>query len=192
MTDKKKIDKRTAIIEASLKLFTENGFQETSTNSISKEAGVATGTLFVYFSSKDELINKIYFESKESYSSYAQMNFEETGKFENKLKKVWDQSIEWALQNPLQFKFLLQFSNSPFITKLTKQEISNSFLFLRKIFNQALEDKQIIQCDIELIISLYYSHINTTTMYFLNKPEKKDIEALAEKSFSIFSNGLKA
>ena len=192
MTDKKKIDKRTAIIEAALKLFTENGFQETSTNSISKEAGVATGTLFVYFSSKDELINKIYFESKESYSSYAQLNFEETSKFENKLKKVWNQSIEWALQNPLQFKFLLQFSNSPFITKLTKQEISNSFLFLRKIFNEALETNQIIQCDIELIISLYYSHINTTTMYFLNNPEKKNIKALAEKSFSIFSNGLKA
>lgn len=39
-------DKRTAITEATLKLFTERGFQGTSTAQISKDAGVATGTLF--------------------------------------------------------------------------------------------------------------------------------------------------
>jgi len=45
-------DKRTAIIEAALKLFTERGFHGTSTAQISKEAGVATGTLFNYFPTK--------------------------------------------------------------------------------------------------------------------------------------------
>ncbi|MFZ2497575.1 MAG: TetR/AcrR family transcriptional regulator [Methanosarcina sp.] len=39
-------DKRKAIIEAALKLFMERGFHGASTAHISKEAGVATGTLF--------------------------------------------------------------------------------------------------------------------------------------------------
>jgi AcrR family transcriptional regulator len=57
-------DKKTAIMEAALKLFTERGFHGTSTAQISKEAGVATGTLFNYFPTKEDLINSLYFEVK--------------------------------------------------------------------------------------------------------------------------------
>ena len=58
------IDKKTAIMEAVLKLFTERGFHGTSTAQISKEAGVATGTLFNYFPTKEDLINSLYIEVK--------------------------------------------------------------------------------------------------------------------------------
>lgn len=50
------MDKRKAIMEAALKLFTERGFHGTTTTQISKEAGVATGTLFNYFPTKEDLI----------------------------------------------------------------------------------------------------------------------------------------
>ena len=52
-------DKKTVIMEASLKLFTERGFYGTSTAQISKEAGVATGTLFNYFPTKEDLLNSL-------------------------------------------------------------------------------------------------------------------------------------
>ncbi len=48
-------DKRTTIMKAALKLFTERGFHGTSTAQISREAGVATGTLFNYFPTKEDL-----------------------------------------------------------------------------------------------------------------------------------------
>jgi len=51
-------------MEAALKLFTQRGLHGTSTAQISKEAGVATGTLFNYFPTKDDLINSLYFEMK--------------------------------------------------------------------------------------------------------------------------------
>ena len=45
-------DKREAILETALVLFTERGFYGTPTAMISREAGVATGTLFFYFKNK--------------------------------------------------------------------------------------------------------------------------------------------
>jgi AcrR family transcriptional regulator len=57
-------DKKAALLKAALKLFTERGFHGTSTAQISKEAGVATGTLFNYFPTKEDLINGLYFEVK--------------------------------------------------------------------------------------------------------------------------------
>ena len=49
-------EKKQSILDASLKLFVENGFHGTSTAEIAKTAEVATGTLFHYFKTKEELI----------------------------------------------------------------------------------------------------------------------------------------
>jgi AcrR family transcriptional regulator len=58
-------EKELQILNASLNLFVERGFHGTSTAEIAKSAGVATGTLFHYFKSKEELINRLYLYSKE-------------------------------------------------------------------------------------------------------------------------------
>ena len=59
-------EKKQTILDASLKFFVENGFHGTSTAEIAKTAGVATGTLFHYFKTKEELINRLYLHTKES------------------------------------------------------------------------------------------------------------------------------
>jgi len=80
-------DKRTAILEAALKLFTERGFHGTSTAQISKDAGVATGTLFNYFPTKEDLINSLYFEVKGDLSRSMGKEIEAQNTFKDKLKK---------------------------------------------------------------------------------------------------------
>src|SRR5262249_35853439 len=44
-----------AILAAALKLFAEKGFYNTSTRAISRKAGIAEGTLFNYFETKEDL-----------------------------------------------------------------------------------------------------------------------------------------
>jgi AcrR family transcriptional regulator len=51
---------RTAIVEAALRLFRENGYEATTMRAIAKAAGVATGNAYYYFSSKEELILEYY------------------------------------------------------------------------------------------------------------------------------------
>jgi AcrR family transcriptional regulator len=47
-------------VEAALRLFRENGYEATTMRAIAKEAGVATGNAYYYFSSKEELIQEFY------------------------------------------------------------------------------------------------------------------------------------
>ena len=54
------MDKQQLILGTALKLFVENGFHGTATSKIAAEAGVANGTLFNYFRTKEELIFAIY------------------------------------------------------------------------------------------------------------------------------------
>lgn len=52
-----------AILSAALKLFAERGFYNTSTRAISRKAGIAEGTLFNYFETKEDLA--LYFFERE-------------------------------------------------------------------------------------------------------------------------------
>jgi AcrR family transcriptional regulator len=63
MARPKSEDKRNAILSAATEVFAERGLSA-ATSAISSAAGVAEGTLFTYFKTKDELINALYRETK--------------------------------------------------------------------------------------------------------------------------------
>ena len=64
------MDKRKQILDAALKLFVELGFHGTPTSMIAKEAGVANGTLFHYFATKDELVIALYVAIKNQMAGH--------------------------------------------------------------------------------------------------------------------------
>jgi AcrR family transcriptional regulator len=54
------MDKKKIILDTALRLFVENGFHGTATAKVAQEANVATGTLFNYFRTNEELIVTLY------------------------------------------------------------------------------------------------------------------------------------
>jgi len=53
------VDTRRKILDAAGELMIERGIKETSLKDIAKKAGISTGTLYYYFSTKDEIIYEI-------------------------------------------------------------------------------------------------------------------------------------
>lgn len=81
-------DKRAAIMEAALKLFTGRRFHGTSTAQISKDAGVAKGTLFNYFPTKENLINSLSFYVKGRLSRSIKEGIDAEAAFQGRMKKL--------------------------------------------------------------------------------------------------------
>ncbi len=54
-----KENKKTAILEAALKVFANNGFEGATIDKIAKEAGIAKGLLYTYYSGKEELLEAL-------------------------------------------------------------------------------------------------------------------------------------
>lgn len=54
--EKAKADRKKQIMEAALKVFSEKGFERATTKAIAAEAGIAEGTIFIYFSTKRDLL----------------------------------------------------------------------------------------------------------------------------------------
>jgi len=57
---KNKRDKKDRILEAGRALFSERGFEATTTRDIAERAGIGAGTLFLYFRTKEELLVHLF------------------------------------------------------------------------------------------------------------------------------------
>lgn len=53
-------DKRRRILEGALKAFAKKGFYNTKVSEIASEAGVADGTIYLYFKNKDDLLISLF------------------------------------------------------------------------------------------------------------------------------------
>ena len=73
-------ERRTEIIETAERLFLQHGYEETSVESIIKEIGIAKGTFYHYFKSKDELLDVLMDRLiKEVNTNVRKMAFETEG-----------------------------------------------------------------------------------------------------------------
>jgi TetR/AcrR family fatty acid metabolism transcriptional regulator len=54
------VDKREAILRAATKVFAVNGYFNSKVSDIASEAGIADGTVYLYFKSKDEILHSIF------------------------------------------------------------------------------------------------------------------------------------
>jgi len=57
-------EKIKAIYSATLRLFETQGIAGINMANVAKEAGIATGTVYIYFKSKEELLNTLFKETK--------------------------------------------------------------------------------------------------------------------------------
>lgn len=183
-------DKRTAIMEAALKLFTERGFHGTSTAQISKEAGVATGTLFNYFPTKEDLINSLYFEVKGRLSRSMGKGIETESTFQERLRRLWSNSINWGVDNQEEFLFVGQFCSSPYITKYTREEVMKEYIFLHNLVNEGIKTGEIKDFSPELTIAMFYQGSRAVVSLILDSNVALDKDKLIEKGFQIIWNGL--
>jgi TetR/AcrR family transcriptional regulator, repressor of fatR-cypB operon len=59
---KPNVEKRDAILAAALRLITRFGLHNTPMSAVAREAGVAVGTVYLYFPSKEAMINALYLQ----------------------------------------------------------------------------------------------------------------------------------
>lgn len=60
--NKKMSDKKAEILKCARELFSSNGFKDTNVSDITKMAGIAAGTFYLYYPSKDKLFMEIFLE----------------------------------------------------------------------------------------------------------------------------------
>lgn len=152
-------DKRTAILKATMELITEHGFHATPMSMIARHAGVAAGTIYTYFPSKEVLINQLYGELKQKMGSALLHKQENSGKLRDGFFRFYRNLFQYFIENPEEFMFLEQYANSPFITQEPKEENTQLQQPVIDFLAGGMELGILRNMEIELMTALVYGHV---------------------------------
>ncbi|WP_296311982.1 TetR/AcrR family transcriptional regulator [Winogradskyella sp. UBA3174] len=118
----KSIDKRNALINATIDLVNNNGFHATPMSKIAKMANVSPATIYLYFDNKQDLVNKTYIEVKALYTNYAFATYNTDTSVEVGFETIWKRIADFKLKECDNAMFLAQCDNTPMIDELSRQE----------------------------------------------------------------------
>ncbi len=118
----KSIDKRNALIKATIELVNNNGFHATPMSMVAKMAKVSPATIYLYFENKQDLVNKTYIEVKAHYTSYVFANYNEALSVADGFEIIWNRIANFKLKESENAMFLAQCDNTPMIDEPSRQE----------------------------------------------------------------------
>ncbi|WP_339723622.1 TetR/AcrR family transcriptional regulator [Maribacter stanieri] len=118
----KSIDKRNALINATIDLVNNDGFHATPMSKIAKMACVSPATIYLYFENKQDLVNKTYIEVKSNYTAYAFATYDESMSVEKGFEAIWKRIADFKLKESAHAMFLAQCDNTPMIDEESRQE----------------------------------------------------------------------
>lgn len=171
------MDKQHDIIAAALKLFVEYGFHGTPTSKIAKEAGVANGTLFHYYKTKEDLIVSLYIDIKLKMACHAEAIIATETDFKTRLEKQFVAVLYWAMQHDDEFRYLQQFYSSPFVAKIKSEALLEITAKNCGEFMNAIQSNTIKKMPVDYIMTLLTSHTFGLHQYLrtaaLDEAEKK-------------------
>ena len=189
MARPKSEDKRNAILKAASRLFAERGLTAAPTSEISKQAGVAEGTLFTYFKTKDDLINALYREIKLELADAMMSDFPRKKNTRTRLRHVWDRYINWGIANPKQCKVLAQLPASEVLTKESRDAGSAPFVEFQMMIRDAIE-QHVFRNDlpVELISKSLAALVEATINLTLSNPSRAN--KYRDSGFQMFWAGI--
>jgi len=183
-------EKKRAIVDAAIRLITLNGFEATPMSAIAREAGVAAGTIYIYFPSKQEMIKYLYLDASQSLADFVTKDLSVKAPAKEAIKRVWGNHIEYVLAHPLEYRFLEQFTNSPHIDRLTRKQGLRTIQPVKGQFLRAKKEGVVQDLPAEMIYAHLFAPVNALIkMHRINKFKlsNKKIERIFENSWRAVS-----
>lgn len=156
------IDKKEAIFQSTLSLIHEHGFHGTPMSRIALEAGVAIGSIYHYFSSKEELILELYLNTKENTYQAMLMGDHADLDYRSRFYNIWTNLVQYYMEFPAVLGFMHQFHSSPY----AKMALTNdSFCLQDEVSNfleEGIRNHQIKNLDIQIISAAFIGTVIAT------------------------------
>ncbi|MBW3115031.1 TetR/AcrR family transcriptional regulator [Providencia rettgeri] len=179
-------EKRQAILQATIKLFAEEGINA-STSKIAKLAKVSEGSIFTYFSNKDELMNQLYLELKnELQATLTEMP--EIDSLKESIWFAWKSYVFWGVDHPEKHQVLAKLAMSSNVSNATKELANETFCDVSYLLEKAKKQGALKDQSVEFIGALLGA-MGDVTMSFVRKNPSAS-ETLCKDGFTAFWNAI--
>ncbi|MCL2063437.1 MAG: TetR/AcrR family transcriptional regulator [Candidatus Cloacimonetes bacterium] len=153
------------ILEAANKIFVRYGYQKTSMDDIAREAMIGKGTIYHYFSSKEDIFVAILQDIHKDMNTKLKKKIKKAKTFEDKFKIFLTEPISHFVSNHQLIMQVLNEDSPVFLKKLMdfKMDVHTNFINeLKSIFNFGLDHgvfKQSYVKEIDKVIEFIFRWI---------------------------------
>jgi AcrR family transcriptional regulator len=198
--EREKLLRKTEIAKAATVLFAKNGYDSTTLDEIAAMAEFGKGTIYNYFSSKEEIFDYIIEEIFLSHLEMLNKADLESKTFKELVEKVTYDILEFCFNNKEQFFLLVnvrtnrfKFGNKP-CSKICIKYDEEIFEIYKKRIIAGIENKEIINIDPDTLVLFYPSFIfpYIISLLSIKKPEEINIDKEVKYLVRILFHGIAA
>jgi AcrR family transcriptional regulator len=149
-------EKEIAIYEGALELVAKYGFHGTSMSLLTKEAKVSTGTVYHYFSSKDDLMKKMYCYYRSKVEAHVSIHLQGEKEYKQRFYSRWMTLYLYYTQHPKVLQFFEQFINSPYNQERSPHHFTGAYFTFLK---EGVDKKYLKPAKPEIYVAMYMGSV---------------------------------
>ena len=152
-------DKRSDVMQAALELIAEQGFHRAPMAEIAEKAGVAAGTIYRYFESKDVLITELHRELEEKISATLLEGYPVERPLRERFLYLIRELLRYFIAHPLHFRYMEQHFNSPYGISLHRDRLlgkSGNQDIVMEIFREGSSQQILKDLPVVVLFSLAF------------------------------------
>ena len=179
------------IIRAAAKLFSQKSYHDVTMDDIAEKVGVAKGTIYLYFDSKENLYLEIMEETYEEIESILERETAKSDPAPLKLKKVLGLIFKFYLQN-LDVLRILSRDETHLIREhyeFTEHWRLRRIKLYEKILEKGINEGSFRPSNTELTALIIFGLVRSVMFFYKSE---KSAESIAEDVFSMISEGILA
>ena len=186
------LPRRDQILAAAVEVFSEKGFHAARVEEIAQRAGIGKGTVYEYFTTKQELFQEVLQEGMDYYRREIQREQASMDPLPTRLKRIASVQLSFAARHSNMAKVLM---NDPETLSQTAKEI---YLAIRngvhaelvQLFQEAARRKEIPAGDFAVAAWMMLGALNALATTAVLTDEEFLPQAWADSFVDIFLNGL--
>lgn len=190
---KKRGPKYDKIIDAAVVVIAQNGYHQAQVSKIAREAGVADGTIYLYFKNKEDLLISLFQKKMGSFIDKIEEQIAEKSNAEDKLLTLIDMHFK-HLSSDYELAIVTQLELRQTNKELRAQigEVLKKYLTLvdQILIGGVKSGLFMEELDVRLARQMIFGTLDETVTNWVMKDHKFDLESLAKPIHHLLINGL--
>lgn len=186
-------DKREAILRAAIKIFARKGYFNSKVSDIAAEAGIADGTVYLYFKSKDEVLRSVFDRAMEDAIDDGRRELAPISDPVEKLRRIAEIHLDrLGSDRDLAIVFQVELRGS---TKFMEEFSATGFATYLDLIRATIEEGQrsgIFRNDIKAILAakIFYGALDEMVTNWILSKKSYPLKPVASEVMKIFLGGL--
>ncbi len=186
-------DKRSAILRAGVTVFAEKGYFNSKVADVARAAGIADGTVYLYFKSKEEILHSIFDQAMEKFIAEGKRELTSIDSPVDRLKKVAELHLKRLSEDrDLAIVFQVELRGS---TKFMEEFSAAGFHEYLDVIRKTIEQGQkagLFRGDVKAVVcaKVFYGALDEMVTNWILSKKSYPLEPMADEVLKIFLKGV--